>query len=228
LYSKAIEYYDLSISIQERLGDKDDRSSNYHSKADALRAMGEYAKSLDAEKLAYFFAKETQGREQLAVAYQGLALSYEALGDHANAFVNMQLYANLRDSINREENRRNVTEMQTRFDSENKEKQIALQDQQLKVQDLEDQRKNTVINFTIIGLVLMFLLALLLYNRFRIKQKANKELESAYQVIEEKNKSITDSIHYAKRIQESLLPTEKYIDKSLEKGKRKDEPSGHV
>lgn len=33
--------------------------------------------------------------------------------------------------------------------------------------------------------------------------------------VEEKQKEILDSIHYAKRIQRSLLPTEKYIEKKL-------------
>jgi hypothetical protein len=35
--------------------------------------------------------------------------------------------------------------------------------------------------------------------------------------ITEKNKNITDSILYARRIQRSLLPPEKYIHKSLER-----------
>ena len=35
--------------------------------------------------------------------------------------------------------------------------------------------------------------------------------------LEEKNKDILDSIRYAKRIQTSLLPTEKYIDRILSK-----------
>lgn len=39
-------------------------------------------------------------------------------------------------------------------------------------------------------------------------------------IIEEKNKDITDSIQYAKRIQNSLLPTEKYIDKSFKRLKK--------
>lgn len=34
---------------------------------------------------------------------------------------------------------------------------------------------------------------------------------------EEKQKEILDSIHYAKRIQQSLMPTGKYIDKQLRK-----------
>ena len=35
------------------------------------------------------------------------------------------------------------------------------------------------------------------------------------EIIEEKNKDITASITYAKRIQQSLLPTDRYIEKNM-------------
>lgn len=49
----------------------------------------------------------------------------------------------------------------------------------------------------------------------------NEKLQQAYSQIEEKQKEILDSIHYAKRIQSSLLPTEKYLVRALEALKRK-------
>jgi tetratricopeptide (TPR) repeat protein len=48
-----------------------------------------------------------------------------------------------------------------------------------------------------------------------IERLKNVELKSAYEVIEQKNKDILDSIAYARRIQYSLLPTEKYIEQKL-------------
>lgn len=48
-----------------------------------------------------------------------------------------------------------------------------------------------------------------------------RELEEKNDVITEKNKEITDSIRYAKRIQQALLPSEKYIDKSLKSLEKK-------
>jgi hypothetical protein len=45
----------------------------------------------------------------------------------------------------------------------------------------------------------------------------NIELKKASTIIEQKNKDITDSIRYAKRIQISLLPTDKYIEKNIER-----------
>jgi tetratricopeptide (TPR) repeat protein len=54
-----------------------------------------------------------------------------------------------------------------------------------------------------------------------IERLRNVELKNAYQVISEKQKEILDSIHYAKRIQQSLLPTEKMIINLLERVTRK-------
>ena len=63
-----------------------------------------------------------------------------------------------------------------------------------------------------------------IFRSYQQKKKANElitkqrdEVELQKQLIEEKQKEILDSIHYAKRIQLSLLPTEKYIDKIFKK-----------
>ena len=57
-------------------------------------------------------------------------------------------------------------------------------------------------------------------NRFRVTNKQKKIIEEQKgivekqkEIVEEKQKEVLDSIHYAKRIQLSLLPQEKYIDK---------------
>jgi len=81
-----------------------------------------------------------------------------------------------------------------------------------------------------LGLV-FFILAVLGWNWvFRKSIEARKmaesklndaylELEHKHKIIEEKQKEIIDSIKYAKRIQQSLLPTNKYITKQLEQKK---------
>ena len=47
--------------------------------------------------------------------------------------------------------------------------------------------------------------------------EANQNLQEAYTEIEEKNKHIEDSIRYAKRIQNAILPPDEYVDKLLDK-----------
>ncbi|MBK7666126.1 MAG: hypothetical protein IPJ32_01555 [Sphingobacteriaceae bacterium] len=50
------------------------------------------------------------------------------------------------------------------------------------------------------------------------------ELSESRAILEEKNKEITDSIRYAKRIQQLLLPPDRYIEKNMDrlKNKKKD------
>jgi phosphoserine phosphatase RsbU/P len=76
----------------------------------------------------------------------------------------------------------------------------------------------------IVVLSMVFLLCGLFINKYN---KAIKHYElgkkEQLKIIAQKNKDILDSIHYAKRIQDSLLPTSKYIGrvlKDLEKKER--------
>jgi hypothetical protein len=52
-----------------------------------------------------------------------------------------------------------------------------------------------------------------------LERVKNVGLKNAFKLIEEKNKEILDSIHYASRIQRALLPTEIFIDRNLNKSK---------
>jgi tetratricopeptide (TPR) repeat protein len=55
-----------------------------------------------------------------------------------------------------------------------------------------------------------------------IERLKNVELKAAYKQIEEKNKEMLDSIKYAVRIQQSLMPTDRYIQKTLLRLKNKE------
>ena len=68
-----------------------------------------------------------------------------------------------------------------------------------------------------IGLGLVLLFAIFIFNRFKLTKKQNIIIHSQKEEVELKNKEITDSIHYAKRIQQALLPSEKYIKRNLGK-----------
>jgi hypothetical protein len=48
-------------------------------------------------------------------------------------------------------------------------------------------------------------------------KKKNIEIAKQKQKVEEKQKEILDSIRYAKRIQDAMLPRESHIDKTLKR-----------
>ncbi len=75
--------------------------------------------------------------------------------------------------------------------------------------------KQILLTYTIV-LSMVFILCALFVIKFKLAgAKYENVIEGQKRVIEEKQKDIIDSITYAGRIQKSLLPTEKYIDKNL-------------
>jgi hypothetical protein len=82
-----------------------------------------------------------------------------------------------------------------------------------------------------LDITFIFMMSLILGSRFslqfakveRLQQTTeiqHREIEQKKAAIEEQNKSIIDSINYAKRIQVALLPTEKLIEKTIRKTKK--------
>lgn len=92
-----------------------------------------------------------------------------------------------------------------------------------------EKQKDTVLP------VLMAILIIILLLNFRKTEQINlviskqkdelneqkKIIEAKNKELEEKNKDILDSLRYAKRIQTSLLPTQKYIERILNKRNEK-------
>jgi hypothetical protein len=62
-----------------------------------------------------------------------------------------------------------------------------------------------------------FMITYILWVYLKSKELAEKQIQEQKKEIEQKNKDIIDSIHYAKRIQSSLMPTDKYIDRIINK-----------
>jgi hypothetical protein len=67
----------------------------------------------------------------------------------------------------------------------------------------------------------VFLICFFIILQFKTVYAAYERIiEQQRDEVENKNKEITDSIHYARRIQKSLLPTEKYIERHLKRMKK--------
>jgi hypothetical protein len=101
-----------------------------------------------------------------------------------------------------------------------KDAQIALQESKLKQE--KTRRYTLYFGLAMTGAFLVFMV-----NRFRVTRKQKKIIEDQKKKVDEafsqlatRNKEVLDSIHYARRIQSSLLPSEKFISKTLEKSKK--------
>lgn len=89
----------------------------------------------------------------------------------------------------------------------------AIRNQEKAEHKLQQQRILLALAFIVLTGIIVF--AYFLYRSNKTKEKANSEILNQKKLITEKNKEITDSIKYAKHIQNSLLPSTIILNNNL-------------
>ena len=131
----------------------------------------------------------------------------------------------MKDSVNNESARKAILKAQAKHEYEVKAAADSVAHiKETKVKNAELARQNAEIRanknkqYALIGgLTLVIIFAAIMFNRFKVTKNQKSIIEIQKNLMEEKQKEILDSIHYAKRIQQSLLPTTKYFDKNLKR-----------
>lgn len=171
----------------------------YGSMKDHKKAIDSFSKSL---KLSYEFKDVDYESEN----YYCLAETNYEIGNYKEAYDYFEKYKTTEDTLSNKELAAELNTIKAKYDTEKKQKEIEL----LKANANKD--KITKIALAA-GTILLLLLAFLLFNRYRLKSKTNLLLEHQNSIISEKNKDISDSINYAKKIQDAILPTRADIEK---------------
>ncbi|MBL7884570.1 MAG: tetratricopeptide repeat protein [Bacteroidia bacterium] len=222
IYDKALDYFNKTFSIQYELGNKQMQALSLNNIAEVYYKKNEYKYAIDFYNKALVIAKELGAKDDIKTSYDGLHSCYSDLKDYENAHRYLLLYREIKDSIFNEENSAQLNEMLTKFESDKKQKEIELLQ--------KDNEVHAVFrNSLAVVCILILIVALLLYNRNKVKQKANVDLSKKNKNIEEKNKlielqnyelslknkEITDSIKYAKRLQLAILPPDTQVKRLL-------------
>lgn len=206
---EAIQYGFKALKAAEELGDKNKICSVNISIAIIYENQKEFRKALEYAERSAKQAKEIESKEWMIGSYEVLSSVYQEFKNYEKSLEYYKLLTALKDSMFSKQKAQSIAELETRFETDKKEKVIQLltKDNELKEKSFKEQR---IIGLSLLaGLALLFILSATLYNRYRFKQKANLLLENQKKEIEQKNTLITDSIDYAKTIQEAILPSGK-------------------
>ena len=219
-FGKALEYYLAALKLFEDLRDKSGVATTCVNIGNAYKMQKDMARAELYLRRAITLAAEIGIRDILLEAYKNITMLYSEQKDFKNAFTYSQLYQHLKDTIFNENSTARFTDMQAKFETEKKEQQIALQKTQIALQDSEIGKKDILIWAAAGALLLVAGFMLLVYNRWKITQRQKKIIEDQKKlvdeknkIVEEKNKDITDSIDYAKKIQQAILPEENEFEK---------------
>lgn len=141
-------------------------------------------------------------------AYLGISKTYSGLKKFEEAYQAQLLYKFMDDTISSEVIAGKMMEMEVKYDISKKENQLKENEHQL---ELQSKQRNQLL----LLVAASFVLLIVFFFAYRQKRKSNKIISEQKRLVEEHQKEIIDSITYARRIQRSLLPTEKYIAKNF-------------
>jgi len=207
-YNNAIDYYIKSNSVGRSF-----LLRTYKVRTlDSLKRYKEAAKELDyvREK-----ADKNDGLVQTYINWIGKDL-YVLTGEPYKAVECYRKYDSVFKNSQTDEAQQQI--LVAEFKKE-QEKEKALQEAEKKEKDalfeLENHKQKNIRNILIAGFLIVLVIGAFIFMSLRRNKKTNKIISLQKNELEEKNKSIIDSINYAKRIQYTLLAHDEFLSEYL-------------
>lgn len=188
-YEASYRYYTAALQAMQQLNSQYGMARVYINLGDLFNRQKKYTAALAYNQQGVAIAAELGLKELLLIGYDFLAQSYTGLNNFKQAAQVRALQLNVKDSIFKEESARSYAEMETRFQTERKQKEILLlqQENTIKAAALTEQQRTKY--FLLAVLSLIGVVALLLYRSARLKQKSNTALALLNSKLEEANAS---------------------------------------
>ena len=222
-YDAALPYFLNALNLYKEIDSPENIALCLNNIAEIYFRKKDYTNSIENYKAALVISENNSSLSDMKTSYDGLRNCYVAVGDYKLAHDYLSKSVLIKDSIFNEENSSQINELLAKFDSDKKE-------QEIKILQKDKEMSSWLRNSLIVGSLLLVFLAISLYSRNKVKQKANSELSLKNRNIEEQKqiveyqklalevhqKEIVDSINYAKRIQYALLANEDLLSKNLD------------
>lgn len=214
-YDLALNYLKLALNIRKEIKDKKGTAGASINIGNVLIGLDKNSEALQYIKEGTELAYSIGAGDFYKNGLEGLSDCYFNLGDYKLSSIYRKRYVKVNDSLSTEEINKQISELSAQYESGKKDAELQLQEEKLKTQQSEIKKQKLFILSVVVVLLLVLLLIFFVYRSYRINKKNAIDLARKNIIIEQKNKEITDSINYARRIQASLLPAESIISKHL-------------
>lgn len=213
-YRKALDYLRKSLQIKLVLKDKSVYSA-YNNISIVYKNMGLYDSSIFYSELVVAEGLHRKNGNALAEAILSLAENFDQKKDLKNAVYYYRRLIVIEDSLNKEKISTQFQDIQSKYESDKKDTDLKLKGESLKTAEALNSRKNILIWLSSLALFMALIASVFIFRSYKQSKRNATQLEQKNKIIEEKNREITDSINYAKNIQQSLITNEKVFAANL-------------
>lgn len=176
-YEEALGYYARALRFMPAATPPAQRATALHVLATTHDSLGNWSDAIRALREAVPLAERGGSRVQLSSLYKALADDYRRKDDYQNALEALSRYSALQDDVFAEQRSAQVAELQTRYETEKKEREIQLLTKGRQMQEANLQRQKLLRNALAIGALLLLLTVGALYRSRRQQARANRLLQ---------------------------------------------------
>lgn len=166
----ALPYLERTAEIRRKNKDEMGITESYVLYGDYYTKKGNLKKAVESYKEAMKRAKVHQYLYMMQYAAKRISESYEQMGDKASALDYYKLAAHYNDSLVNAETNKSIAELEIKFDTERKEKEIAQQKVVLAESAIKLKKRNEWIVGLAVSLLFILLAAWFIYQQQRLKQ----------------------------------------------------------
>ncbi|MBC8386016.1 MAG: tetratricopeptide repeat protein [Candidatus Cloacimonetes bacterium] len=207
---KALEYYLRSLKIKKEINDKSGIAETSKNIGFLFLQKQEYKKAFEYLQKGFDIAAEIDDMEILMQCYQGFSDYFDAIGNSDKAFENYKNYISIKDSIFTIESNKHILEIQTKYETEKKEKEIEILTKNNEIQQLVLNKQKLIRNIFIAGFVLIFFIGFIFYKSKQREIKIQKR-------VEEEIKNLNKELE--KRVEEELQKRQEQQQLLIQKSK---------
>ncbi|MBL7813544.1 MAG: sensor histidine kinase [Saprospiraceae bacterium] len=165
-YDAAINSYQTALNIQLKLQTESNLPVSMSNLGEAYIAKGNFTEGLKLYDQAMFYVERAKEYNFRSEMYKMYADAYVKKGDYKLAYDYFVKFKMAKDSLAKKKYNKNVAEIETKYESAKKDKEIA-------EQKAQNFRQRTWFIALLVGLGLLIILAYLFYNRRQMRQKAS-------------------------------------------------------
>jgi serine phosphatase RsbU (regulator of sigma subunit)/Tfp pilus assembly protein PilF len=223
-YDKAKEYLEKAYKIKMQIGSKDEIINANYTMADYYLNVKNFDKTKQYIDRESKYLDTNIKNSALYEYYDLLVKYYNATNNHKNAYEYLLKKTILKEKLYDEEKLSEIKNNEIKQDFQNKiladsitnANKEKIQAIQISEQAAKIKQAQTI-RYTLIGGMLFALITgFFMFKKYRETNMQNKIIESQNLLLAKKNKETEDSLLYASRLQNGILPVEKELKKELQ------------
>ena len=221
-YTEAIKYSNSALKIAKENDFNEYIASSKNELGENYIALKKYdlAEKNILEALA--IAKKNEIALEIKNSYEILSILYTTINRLDKALLYYQLFSSVKDSLINDNKSQLLANLQENYEIEKKEAENKLLQTENELSGKTIKQQKIISYFIVGGLVFALLFAFFIFRGLKVQRKTNRiiskqkdEVHHQKEMVEEKQKEILDSIHYAKRIQSAVITSDTYISEHV-------------